>query len=81
MSIAFVVSVLIIGIAVIAGVPALRLALISRRIFNLYKKILPPMSSTEQDALEAGTIWWEADLFRGKPQWSKLHGLPKPALT
>jgi acyl-CoA dehydrogenase len=76
-----VVVVLIMAIVVIASVRALRLALISRRIFNLYKKILPPMSSTERDALEAGTIWWEADLFRGKPQWSKLHSLPKPALT
>ncbi|NYT63874.1 acyl-CoA dehydrogenase [Alcaligenaceae bacterium] len=59
----------------------LRLALLSRRIFDLYRKILPQMSDTEREALEAGTVWWESELFRGKPQWSKLHAIPRPTLT
>ncbi|MGL5186945.1 MAG: acyl-CoA dehydrogenase, partial [Plesiomonas shigelloides] len=32
-------------------------------------------------AMEAGTVWWEGDLFRGQPDWNKLHALPKPKLT
>ena len=39
------------------------------------------MSSTERDAIEAGTVWWDGDLFSGKPDWEKLLAMPAPALT
>jgi acyl-CoA dehydrogenase len=58
-----------------------RRALISRPLFSIYKRILPQMSDTEREALEAGTVWWDGDLFRGKPDWNKLHAYPKPQLT
>ncbi len=45
------------------------------------RKVLPPMSDTERDAIAAGTVWWDADLFSGKPDWEKLRRYPKPALT
>jgi acyl-CoA dehydrogenase len=67
--------------AVVLSLRPLRYALLSRRMFALYRKILPRMSDTEREALEAGTVWWESELFRGKPQWSKLHAIPKPVLT
>jgi acyl-CoA dehydrogenase len=77
--------ILLIAIAVAAcivlGVKPLRYALLSRRIFALYQKILPQMSDTEREALEAGTVWWESELFRGKPQWARLHAIPKPTLS
>ena len=38
------------------------------------------MSDTERDALEAGTVWWDGELFRGKPDWNKLHAYPVPKL-
>lgn len=59
----------------------LRRALITRSIFAAYRKVLPQMSDTERDALEAGTVWWEGELFRGKPDWQKLHSYPVPQLT
>ncbi len=59
----------------------LRRAVISRPLFATYRKVLPQMSDTERDALEAGTVWWEGELFRGKPDWKKLHAYPKPTLT
>ena len=59
----------------------LRRALIIRPLFGIYKRILPSMSDTEREALEAGTVWWEGDLFRGKPDWKKMHAYPKPVLT
>ncbi len=59
----------------------LRRALISRSLFATYRKVLPTMSATERDALEAGTVWWDGDLFRGKPDWKKLHAYPTPKLT
>ena len=59
----------------------IRRALITRPIFSTYRKVLPQMSETERDALEAGTVWWEGELFRGKPDWKKLHAYPQPKLT
>ena len=47
--------------------PPLRRAILTRGIFAAYRKVLPQMSDTERDALEAGTVWWEGELFRGKP--------------
>jgi acyl-CoA dehydrogenase len=59
----------------------LRRAIISGRIFAIFKRILPQMSDTEREALEAGTVWWEGDLFRGNPDWKKLLAYPTPKLT
>ena len=60
---------------VLLGVRPVRRALLSTPIFNLYRKVLPQMSDTERDALEAGTVWWEGELFRGRPDWklSLIH--------
>ena len=42
---------------------------------------MPEMSQTEKEALDAGTTWFEADLFRGDPNWQKLHNYPQPRLS
>jgi len=42
---------------------------------------MPAMSQTERDALEAGTVWWDGELFSGKPDWQKLLSVPKPELS
>mgnify|MGYP001611893610 CR=1 FL=1 len=59
----------------------LRRALVSRPLLNLFRKILPPMSQTEQDAIEAGTVWWDGELFSGDPDWGKMLAYPKPTLS
>src|SRR5437868_5444774 len=59
---------------VILATAALRRALVTPHIFGLFKRILPSMSDTERDALEAGTTWWDADLFSGRPDWKKFMG-------
>jgi hypothetical protein len=59
----------------------LRKALISRPFLKAYLRMLPTMSDTERDALEAGGVWWDGELFTGKPDWSKLLGTPAPRLT
>jgi len=64
----------------LACVP-LRRALISPHILDIFKRVLPKISRTERDALEAGTTWWDADLFSGKPDWNKLLSFPRPHLT
>lgn len=50
-------------------------------IFRVFKNTMPMMSSTEREAIEAGDIWWEAELFRGRPNWDKLLAEPKHQLT
>jgi acyl-CoA dehydrogenase len=54
---------------------------ISKPIFALARNALPPMSDTEREALEAGGVWWDADLFSGNPDWSKLIESPPATLT
>ncbi|MBI2306979.1 MAG: acyl-CoA dehydrogenase [Rhodocyclales bacterium] len=74
-------TVVAVAVAVLIGVRPVRRALISRPVFSTYKKILPQMSDTEREALEAGTVWWDGELFRGKPDWNKLLAYPVPKLT
>jgi acyl-CoA dehydrogenase len=54
---------------------------ISKPIFSFARNVLPPMSDTEREALEAGDVWWDADLFTGSPDWSKLLANPPATLT
>ncbi len=65
----------------VLGVTSLRRRLLSAPLLARISKVLPPMSQTERDAIEAGSVWWEAELFRGNPDWSKLLGYRKPALS
>ncbi len=69
------------AVALIANVKAIRMGFLTTPIFALYKKVLPQMSQTEQEALEAGTVWWDGDLFSGKPDWNKWLNVPKATLT
>src|SRR5262245_45843279 len=54
---------------------------VTRRLFGIYKSMLPSMSKTEQEALEAGNIWWDGELFTGMPDWRRLKNLPPPKLN
>ncbi len=58
-----------------------RRSAISKRVLKWYRKLLPPISDTEQAAIDAGTVWWDAELFSGKPDWRKLRDFPTPALS
>ena len=68
-------------VVLLFALPPLRRSLISAPVLALYRKILPQMSQTEREALEAGTVWWEGELFSGKPAWDKLLAYPQPRLT
>ncbi len=59
----------------------IRLVLLSRPVYRFFQKVLPPMSTTEMEALEAGDVWWEAELFKGDPDWQTFHNYPKPELN
>ena len=63
------------------SVPALRRAVLVEPAFGIIRKTLPTVSDTEQQALEAGTVGWDAELFSGTPDWSKLRAVPPIVLT
>ncbi|WP_256853539.1 acyl-CoA dehydrogenase FadE [Pantoea sp. Fr+CA_20] len=60
---------------------SMRRKLFSQPMLQRFQKVMPPMSRTEKEAIDAGTTWWEGDLFQGKPDWQKLHNYPQPRLT
>jgi acyl-CoA dehydrogenase len=69
------------ALLVLLNIRPLRLSFITRPFLKTYIKMLPAMSSTEREALEAGTVWWDGELFSGGPNWSKLMSAKAPALT
>ena len=73
------VTVLFAALALVFGVPSLRRSLVTARLVKPMAAFLPRLSDTERQALEAGTVWWDRDLFSGKPDWNKLAAfVPKP---
>ena len=61
-------------VAILTGIPPLRRHLISRFVMPGYAKLLPRLGETERVALEAGSVWWDGDLFGGQPDFAKLLG-------
>jgi acyl-CoA dehydrogenase len=63
------------------NVESIRRDYLTGPLLEVFRQMLPPLSRTEKDALEAGTVWWEGQLFSGMPDWKVLRGLPAPRLT
>jgi acyl-CoA dehydrogenase len=66
---------------VVVAVPGLRRTLISRHLLRRFRRVMPAMSRTEQEALEAGGTWWDAEIFSGRPDWARLRTLPAARLS
>jgi acyl-CoA dehydrogenase len=82
MTVILLLMVLVVALVVVVAVhEPFRHQFFTTPVFRLYRKVLPAMSDTERDALEAGSVWWEGELFRGEPQWQLLLDYPKPKLT
>jgi acyl-CoA dehydrogenase len=73
--------VLFVPLAALLTLTPLRRRLIMQPLLAAYRRIMPSMSDTERAALEAGTVWWEADLFTGQPDWRRLRGFAAPKLS
>jgi len=58
-----------------------RRTLLSRPVMSVFRRIMPRMSATEQAAIESGNVWWDAELFSGRPDWKRLLATPAPRLT
>jgi acyl-CoA dehydrogenase len=66
---------------VLINIRSLRVRFVTRPFMKKYRKLLPTMSATEREALDAGTVWWDGELFTGGPNWQKLMSAKAPALT
>jgi acyl-CoA dehydrogenase len=69
------------ALALSLNLPALRRRLLSDPVLALYRRLLPDMSPTEKEAIDAGTVWWDADLFSGRPDWERLLATPAPRVS
>jgi acyl-CoA dehydrogenase len=69
------------GVAIPLALPELRRKLITGPLFGWFQQVLPPMSATERDAIEAGTVWWDGQLFSGRPDWNVLLDYPAARLS
>lgn len=65
----------------VCNVDSLRLTVFSGPILKVFRSLLPQVSSTEQEALDAGTVWWDGELFSGRPDWDRIRRFPPPALS
>ena len=82
MSPPFIVCASLFGTAVLLlGFSPVRRMVITGPIQRFVGKILPPMSETERIALEAGTVWWDGELFSGRPNWKQWFQTPSSKLT
>ncbi len=70
-----------ITIGILLGYTPVRQELLSRPLLKKFREVLPPMSDTEREALEAGSVWWDGELFSGRPDWNKLLHQPAPRLS
>jgi acyl-CoA dehydrogenase len=77
----FILAAVLVACGVVLTVAPLRRLLISRLLLHWYRGQLPAMSQTEREAIDAGTVWWDGDLFSGHPDWNKLLAVPRPRLT
>ncbi len=63
------------------GMRTFRRNYLTRPIYRWAATILPPISPTEREAIEAGTVWFDGELFSGNPDWAKLLDMPPAQLS
>lgn len=73
--------ILLYGLLVFPNLLDLRRERVTRPALDMYRTMLPSMSDTEREALEAGSIWWDGELFSGMPDWDRLMSFPAPKLS
>lgn len=64
--------VILIACSAIILITNLRKKFVIKPLFSAFSHTMPPLSVTEKEALESGTVWWDGQLFSGKPDWNQL---------
>lgn len=78
---ALILGIPLIALSIIILFAPLRFNLITKPAYKTLANSMPSISTTEQEALEAGTSWWEKELFMGSPDWSQFEKYPYPTLS
>ncbi|MFA3126641.1 acyl-CoA dehydrogenase [Acinetobacter pittii] len=78
---ALILGIPVIALSIIILFAPLRFNLITQPAYKTLANSMPSISTTEQEALEAGTSWWEKELFMGSPDWSQFEKYPYPTLS
>jgi len=73
--------IIISSLAILLNYKELRQKHVVLPLFELFHQSLPHLSKTEREALEAGTVGWEKELFSGNPNWTQLLKVPAPHLS
>ncbi|MBT3026995.1 MAG: acyl-CoA dehydrogenase [gamma proteobacterium symbiont of Ctena orbiculata] len=68
-------------VCLLFAIPSLRRQLLSKPTLSLMKRLLPPLSETEKEAIDAGNVWWDGELFSGKPDWQQLLSGTRPSIS
>jgi acyl-CoA dehydrogenase len=68
--------------AFVFNIPQVRQRLITGYIVKAIAalKLLPKISDTEREAIEAGNVWIEGEFFSGKPNFKRLLNEPYPLI-
>ena len=69
------------GLMIVPNLIEFRREKLTKPLLDIYRKMLPTMSDTEREALEAGNVWWDGELFSGMPEWDRLMSFPAPQLS
>ena len=69
------------GLLFVASFPEIKRNYIVLPAYRALKGAMPTISETEREALEAGSVGWDAELFSGTPDWSKLRRVAPITLT
>lgn len=72
---------LYLAVVVPLNLPQIRQKYVAEPLLQFMRDSMPSISQTEQEALDAGKVWWESDLFSGDPDYSKIRDLPEPKLS
>ena len=69
------------SVVLLLGVPGIRRRYVTLPLLLQFRRVMPGISQTEKEALDVGTVWWDAELFSGRPDWDKLLRTPPVQLS
>ncbi|MCV2884034.1 acyl-CoA dehydrogenase FadE [Aestuariibacter sp. AA17] len=77
----FITLLVFLAIAIPLNMDSIRQEYLTKPMLKVYRKLMPEMSRTEQEAIDAGTVWWDGEIFSGDPDWDSLHRIPQGRLS
>ena len=64
---------LLVALEVWLGVGDYRRQFVTCKMFEIFRKLMPPMASSGKEAMESGDVLWDGGLFCGNPDWNTLQ--------